>query len=133
MKDIRLVPAGLYAYGAEQLAQGLWMLVSPGTFFTALGPFGARNDHYTRDVATWSLALGVVCLLVARRPSPARAAVLLLAGLQAALHTVNHVFDADLAHPGWVGVFDAVSLGLLAASLLGLWRLSTTPPPEVAS
>lgn len=133
MKDARLVLVGLYAYGAEQLAQGLWMLVAPGSFFTALGPFGERNDHYTRDVATWSLALGVVCLLAARSGPGVRAAVLLLAGLQAALHTVNHVADADLAHPGWIGVFDAVSLGLLAASLLGLWRLSTTTHPEVTS
>lgn len=126
MKRTELIPAGLVAYGTLQLGQGLWMAVAPGSFFDAVGPFGTRNDHYTRDAATWSIALGVVCLAAARGDRRARGVVLLLAGLQAALHTVNHVADAGIADPGWVGVFDAASLAVLAAALLALWRLTTT-------
>lgn len=126
MKRAELVPVGLVAYGVLQLTQGLWMAVAPGSFFDAIGPFGARNDHYTRDAATWSVALGLVCLLAAWRDRRARGAVLLFAGVQAALHTVNHVADAGIADPGWVGVFDAVSLAVLATALLALWRITTT-------
>jgi hypothetical protein len=129
-----LVPIGLRTYGALQLAQGAWMVVDPGSFFDVVGPFGARNDHYTRDAATWSIALGVVlCLVAARGTRGARAAVLLLAALQAGLHTVNHIADAGIADPGWVGVFDAVSLGAITLALLALWRLATTSPTSATA
>lgn len=129
MKRADAVPATLVFYGVTQLALGLWMLFAPGSFFDALGPFGAQNDHYIRDVSTWNLALGVVCLLVARGGPVwhrGRAAVLLFAGLQALAHTVNHVADAGSADPGWVGVFDAISLGAVAAALLVVWRIAQT-------
>ncbi len=118
----RLLPIGLYAYGAVQLTQGLWMVLFPGSFFDAVGPFGARNDHYIRDAATWSLALGAGLVFAAARPQlpGARTAVLLVAAAQAALHTVNHVVDAGDADPGWVGVFDAVSLALFTGGLVAL-------------
>jgi predicted anti-sigma-YlaC factor YlaD len=116
------------------------MLASPGTFFDAVGPFGVRNDHYTRDMATWSLALGASMLFTAlrprRAPGGAAGALLLLAALQAGLHTVNHVADAGLADPGWVGVFDAVALAALTAALALLWRLDrqrTTTTTEVTA
>ncbi|WP_354701105.1 hypothetical protein DSM112329_01411 [Paraconexibacter sp. AEG42_29] len=121
----RLSRLALVSYGVMQLAQGLWMTIAPGSFFDALGPFGARNDHYIRDMATWSLAIGPVCLLAARGDAGVRAVVLLLAGLEAAIHTVNHIADADIADPLWVGVFDAVALGSLAVALLVLSRLTT--------
>lgn len=121
MSATSLVPAGLRAYGALQTAQGAWMLVAPGSFFDAVGPFGDRNDHYIRDAATWSLALGVLCLLAAARPSW-RLPVLALAALQAGMHGVNHVLDADLADPAWVGTFDAISLLVLTGLLAVLAR-----------
>jgi len=124
-----LVPAGLWGYGALQLGQGLWMLTAPGSFFDVIGPFGARNDHYIRDAATWSLALAVVLLFAAARGGHgARALVLLFAGLQAAMHTINHVADVSDADPGWVGVFDAVSLAAITAALFFLWWLAARDP-----
>jgi predicted anti-sigma-YlaC factor YlaD len=133
-----LVPAGLATYGALQLAQAAWMITAPGSFFDAIGPFGARNDHYTRDMATWSAALGAAMLLTALRPrwAPAGAAgaLLLLAALQAGFHTVNHIVDAGAADPAWVGVFDAVALAALTAGLALLWRLdriATAPSTRV--
>ena len=39
----------------------------PGFFFDEIGPYGARNDHYMGDLATWYLALGAVALVAVRR------------------------------------------------------------------
>ncbi|MTD44213.1 hypothetical protein GKE82_07835 [Conexibacter sp. W3-3-2] len=122
----RPVRTGLLAYGTLQLAIGLWQAVDPGSFYTALGPFDGRNDHYVRDVASWTLALGVLCLLAASRPAW-RLPVLALAALQSALHTLNHLLDAGDADTHWVGIADAVSLALLTVLLLALVRKETTP------
>lgn len=119
--DDRLVRLGLLGYGGMMLALGLWQGVSPGTFYDVAGPFGGQNDHYIRDVSSWTVALGVLCLLAASRATW-RLPVLALAALQGALHTVNHVVDAGEAETAWVGVFDAVSLALLAVLLVALVR-----------
>lgn len=123
--DDRLVRLGLPAYGGLQLALGLWQGVSPGTFYDALGPFGGQNDHYIRDVASWTVALGVLCLLAATRPAW-RLPVLALAALQSGLHTVNHLLDAGEAETHWVGIADAVSLALLSVLLVALVRKEST-------
>ena len=118
---VRALPAGVAALAATQLALGLWMAVSPRSFFDAIGPFGGYNDHYVRDVATWYLAFGAALAVAVRRPSW-RAPLLGLAVLQYGLHTVNHLVDIGDADPGWVGVFDAVTLGLTTVLLAGLFR-----------
>ena len=118
---VRALPAGVAALAATQLALGLWMAVSPRSFFDAIGPFGAYNDHYVRDVATWYLAFGAALAVAVRRQSW-RAPLLGLAVLQYGLHTVNHLVDIGDADPGWVGVFDAVTLGLTTVLLAGLFR-----------
>jgi hypothetical protein len=107
--------------GIGQLGLGLWMAVAPSTFYDALANFGPENAHDLRDVATFYLALGVVLLVAARRPSW-RVPTLAFAGLQYGLHTINHLIDIGDSDPGWVGVFDFVSLGLFAAVLWALWR-----------
>ena len=43
-------------YAAFHVALGGWQLISPGSFFDAIGPFGSSNPHYTRDVGTFTLA-----------------------------------------------------------------------------
>jgi hypothetical protein len=110
------VRTGVLIFGAYYTALGLWQAVAPGPFFDAIGPFGARNDHYTRDAATWSLALGAALLLSARRPSW-RVPVLVLATLQSALHTVNHLVDIGDSDPGWAGPFDFAALAVLTVAL----------------
>ena len=107
--------------GALLVAQGLLMVFAPHTFFDQIGPFGAYNDHYIRDAATWTLALGTMFLLAADRP-PWRAALLAFAALQFGLHTINHLVDVGDADPVGVGIFDAVSLGALTALFVVLWR-----------
>ena len=111
---------GLTLFGVYSLALGAWMALAPGSFFDRVGPFGERNDHYTRDNSTWSLAVGAALLIAARRPSW-RVPILFVVVAQALLHLVNHLIDIGDADPGWLGPFDAISiavLGLLAAVLL---------------
>ncbi len=95
------------------------MVVSPGTFFDAIGPFGERNDHYIRDMGTAVLALGTVALLAVRRPSW-RLPVLAFAAVWFGLHALNHLADIGEADPEAVGVGDFVSLTALTAGLAWL-------------
>lgn len=119
--DDAILRAGLLALGLYQLALGLFMVVAPGTFFTEVGPFGARNDHYIRDNATWELALAAVALAAVARRSW-RVPVLALAAAHYALHAVNHLVDVDEATPAWIGVVDLALLAIGAALLVALWR-----------
>jgi hypothetical protein len=117
----RALRAGLTAFGLFQLAQGAWMAAAPGSFFARIGPFGARNVHYVRDVSTTTLALAVV-LLVASRHRAWRIPVLAYATLQFGLHVINHLVDIDAAHPAWVGPADAAALA--AGGALLAWMLT---------
>ena len=107
----------LVLFGLTTLGLGLFMVVAPGAFFDTLGPFGSRNDHYTRDNATFNLANGALLLAAAGRPSW-RTPALAFTALQWLLHALNHLVDLDEAEPGWVGVADAVSLALGLAILV---------------
>ncbi len=121
------VRAGIAALGAVSLALGVFMALAPSAFFEAIGPFGARNGHYIRDMATWQIAFGGALLLAAGRPAWRRPLIAVGAG-QALLHTLNHILDAGDADPSWVGVFDIVTL----AAMLGLfaWLWSATAEVE---
>src|SRR5258708_32293844 len=106
---IDVIRLGLALLAAYNLGLGLWMTISPRSFFTALGPFGPRNDHYIRDNATFSLALGGVLLAALRRRAWA-APLFAFSALQFGLHAVNHLNDIDAAHPHWIGLFDFATL-----------------------
>jgi hypothetical protein len=111
---------GLAAFGLVQLALAVFMVVAPHAFYTAVGPFGAFNGHYIRDVATYNAAIGVALVIAVRRPSW-RVPVLALTTIQFSLHSINHLVDIDKAHPAWNGYFDFFSLA--AAILLLAWLL----------
>ena len=110
----------LAVFAAVQLLLGLGLWLTPGFFHDEIGPYGARNDHYMGDLATWYLALGAATLVAVRR-SGWRVPVLALAFIQYALHSVNHLIDVGEADPGWLGPANLLSL-LLATLLLG-WML----------
>jgi presenilin-like A22 family membrane protease len=110
----------LIAFALGQLLLGVLLWVTPGFFYDEIGPFGARNDHYMGDVATFYLALGAAALISVRRESW-RVPVLALALIQYALHSLNHLIDIGESDPGWIGPADFASLTLTAA-LLG-WML----------
>ena len=107
--------------GISQLALGAWQAISPGTFFDAVADFGQRNDHYLRDVSTFTLALGVALIISARKPSW-RVPVLAYATLQYAFHSINHLIDIGDADPDWIGPFDFITLAITAVLLAGVWR-----------
>lgn len=108
------MPAIMVGFGVSQIGLGLWMAISPESFFDVLGGFGPENPHYVRDVSTVYLALGVALLVGARRPAW-RAPVLLVASLQYGIHSLNHLVDIGDAEPSWVGPLNAVTLVATAA------------------
>jgi UPF0716 family protein affecting phage T7 exclusion len=110
----------LLLFAAVQLAIGALLWLAPGFFFEEIGPYGARNDHYMGDLATWYLASGAA-LAVAVRRAAWRLPVLFLVAVQYALHSLNHLVDVGEADPSWLGPANLVSL-LLATALLG-WML----------
>jgi hypothetical protein len=112
------VRAGLIAFAAVDIALALFMAVAPHAFYTAVGPFGAYNGHYIRDVATYNAALGAGFVIAVREPSW-RVPVLLISAVQFAFHSINHLVDIGKAHPAWTGYFDFFSL--TAATLLLIW------------
>jgi hypothetical protein len=112
---------GLWAVAGVQLATGLWMALSPTTFYSAVAGFGARNTHDLRDMSTSYLASAVVLAVSTARPSW-RAPALALVGLQWTLHALNHLLDVGNASPGWVGPFDLLSIAAGALLIGWLYR-----------
>ncbi len=119
--DDPLTRGALWALGLYQLALGAWMAVAPRSFFDTAGPFGVRNDHYIRDMATWELTLAAVALVAVRRPGW-RVPVLGVAVVHYALHAVNHLVDVGEADPGWVGPFALGALVVATVALAALLR-----------
>lgn len=111
--------AGLAAFAVYHVALAVVMAAAPHAFYASLGPFGPYNSHYIRDTATFEAALAAGLAVAVVRPSW-RVAVLAVTTLQFALHTINHLMDADTAHPAWTGWFDFASLLLATALLLTL-------------
>lgn len=120
------VAVGVIALAIYHLAIAATMIFVPHAFFTSIGPFGAQNDHYLRDTATFNLAFGVALVIAFRRPSW-RTPILACVTLQFALHTINHLADIGAAHPYWIGPFDFASLALATAALAWLTHESTRP------
>ena len=115
-----IVRAAVAALGAVSLALGIFMAVAPSAFFDAIGPFGARNGHYIRDMATWQIAVGGALLVAAGRPAWRRP-LIAVGAAQALLHAVNHVVDVGDADPTWVGVFDLVTIAATLGLFAWLW------------
>lgn len=107
-------------FAVVHLALGAWQLVSPGSFFDVLGPFGTSNEHYTRDVGTFTLALGVAFAIAYRHPRW-RVGVVGYALFQYAFHAVNHLADIDAADPERMGPIDFAAI-FLTSVVLG-WML----------
>ena len=116
----------LIVFAVAQVVLGLLLWFAPGFFHDEIGPYGARNDHYMGDLATWYLALGGVVLASVRRVSW-RVPVLVFSFAQYALHSVNHLIDIGEADPSWLGPFNFVSLLLATVLLAWLLRRETAP------
>ena len=116
-----VVTVGVGAFALYHLALAVFMALAPHAFFLDVGPFGSRNDHYVRDVASYNAALGFAFAVSLRRLSW-RVPVLALTTVQFFLHTINHLVDIDRAHPQWNGYFDFFSLAALTVLLAWLSR-----------
>jgi hypothetical protein len=110
----------LVVFGVTQIVLGLLLWLAPGFFYEEIGPFGARNDHYMGDVATFYLALGAVVLLSVRQEGW-RVPVLAFALIHYGLHALNHLVDIGESDPSWVGPADFVAI-TAGAALVG-WML----------
>ena len=44
---------GIAAFAVVELSLAVFMAAAPHAFYTAIGPFGAFNAHYMRDVASF--------------------------------------------------------------------------------
>ena len=118
MRDVR-VDAVLLALGAVELATGVLMLAAPATFFDLIASFEPPNDHFIRDLGTFTVAYGAALLWSVR--APAWRLPLIAFGLaQFALHVVNHIADVDAAREEGHGVVNVItlSLGLLLLAWL---------------
>lgn len=116
------VEAGLIAFAAYHFAIAGLMTFAPHAFFTDIGPFGAQNNHYLRDTATFNAAFGATLLIAYRRVSW-RTPVLFCVALQFALHAINHLADIGAAHPYWLGPADFAALTLSTGVLVWLaWQ-----------
>jgi hypothetical protein len=111
----------LIVLGVTQVAQGLFMVIAPHSFYDLIANFGAYNAHDFRDNATAVTALGVMLLVAAGRPAW-RAPICGVAALATALHALNHIVDVGKADKLGVGIFDAVSLAGLAIVYLAIAR-----------
>ena len=107
--------------GVYHLLLGTVMVIAPRTFFDEIAHYGAYNDHYIRDVATFYLALGG-CLLVAVGRTSWQVPLLTFALVQYGLHVLNHLWDVADGEPSWIGPANVVALGLIAALILWLLR-----------
>jgi hypothetical protein len=115
----------LAAFAAVQVLTGALLWLAPGFFHEEIGPYGARNDHYMGDLATWYLALGAAAF-VAVRESAWRVPVLALSFIQFALHSLNHLIDVGEAEPEWLGPANLISLVLTTLLLGWMLRAETT-------
>ena len=124
----RLVLRPLLALvGAYHLALGAVMVLAPRTFFNDIATYGAYNDHYIRDVASFYIARGAVLLVAVARTSW-QVPLLAFATLQYVLHVINHLWDVGDTDPGWIGPVNLVSLALIAVVLLWMLRGTRRPP-----
>ncbi len=110
------VRAALVAGGLLYVLTGAAMLFAPEWFFQNIGTFPPFNRHYTGDLGSFNLPLGLVMLWAARQPMRHP----LLIGLAAAVslvHALNHAYDDVIAHTplsGWFGQ----TIPLLAFALI---------------
>ncbi|HYR14939.1 MAG TPA: hypothetical protein VEQ67_12065 [Mycobacterium sp.] len=116
----RYVEVILIVFGVYSVLLGVFMFVAPGTFFDTLGNFGARNDHYIFDNATFEFPLGLM-MLAAARWSSWRVPALAFATLHWGLHALSHLVDPHHGAGESIGMLEAgglvVSTAFLAIAL----------------
>ncbi len=102
--------------GLNYLFVGLALIFTPRWFFDTIGNFQPFNRHYSGDLGTFLLPLGIGLLWAAR--DPARHLGLIGVALAGSwLHVLNHLSD-DLAAAALSPQFFSNTLPLLALAAL---------------
>ena len=88
--------SALWVFGVLGLANGLWMLLAPESWYHGLpagvpdtGPF---NAHFVRDIGAAFTTLGAALCIAAEVPRIRRVVLLITAGFYG-LHALVHVAD----------------------------------------
>ena len=113
-----IVGIALLVAAATQLLPGILATVSPAAFYDTIASYPPENSHFLRDVGSWQVALGVLCLAAWRRPA-LRAPVLGVLAIQYALHALSHAIDVNDSDPAWQGPVTLVLL-ILGAAVFGV-------------
>ncbi|ATB27627.1 hypothetical protein [Melittangium boletus] len=112
--------------GLGLLANGIYMLVSPGSWYVAVpgvittGPF---NQHFLRDIGLIFLLLGTAFLLGASRPG-ARTILWSTATFWLCGHALFHFWEVGAGICGPSAIprdFPAVTLPAIIGVVLSLW------------
>ncbi|MBX3066454.1 MAG: hypothetical protein U0528_04500 [Anaerolineae bacterium] len=96
------------------------MLFAPEWFFQNIGTYPPYNRHYTGDLGTFQLALGVALLWAVRAPEKHHL-LIGAAALGNLLHTFNHAYDDLLLHSFPSG--QTILLLIFALLLLIAWLI----------
>lgn len=122
-RESRLVAPLIAVFGAIQIATAIWMLLAPRSFFDQIGPFGAYNVHYLRDVAAFQGGIGIALIASLRLRALRPGAVCALFGATA-LHAINHIVDISAVPGSNADLADALLVTL--SSLVAGWLLWAT-------
>lgn len=123
--DERTLRVVVGALGALHLLLGGWQLLAPGSFFTAIGPYGAENTHYVGDLGAFIAAYGIALLVAVGRPGW-RTPLLAVGAIWYALHAINHLFDIGEARSDLRGVLDTTLFAIGSAALA--WLAAAAAP-----
>jgi hypothetical protein len=90
-----------WGVGILDVANGLWMLVAPESWYyhlpAGVPDTGPLNHHFVRDIGAAFLTIGAVFCVTARRASSHRG-VVLAAALFYLLHAAVHLLDLMTGH-----------------------------------
>ncbi len=119
--------------GLGALANGLFMLVSPGGWYVAVPGVtttGAFNQHFVRDIGIIFLFLGGAFIVGAARPG---SRILLWGGatLWLSCHALFHFWEVavGICEPSALARdFPAVTLPAILGACLTLWAVAGTRP-----
>ena len=120
-----------WLFGILNVANGLWMLLSPATWYhdlpAGVPDTGPLNFHFVRDIGAAYLTVGLAFCVAARNPASRRGALLVGTSFYV-LHALVHLADllsGRLDSDHWLidlpGVFLPTIL-LLVLCLPGWWK-----------
>jgi hypothetical protein len=110
----RLIAAGIFFCAAYYTLVGALLYFAPSYFFQKIGPIGAFNPHYERDLGSFILPLGLALFFAARDPY-AFWPITTLAGVASLLHFGSHARDGvhSFSEAATLAFFFAVAIILL--------------------